>query len=227
MTTFKIPMIKASKATVANGRIFFLLKTEKIRSHRHTMTDLDEWRAKPTFELLADAQAIVDKYKDAMQDADYVALCNANRCRFARETTTQSPESVDSVLAQVQGDRETMEGRYRIRLVQLKRMLENLKKEMRLIPRRVVRATPTFKKRAVRTVAEDMGIQDRVKTYHDLKTLYPEMRDEVDFYTTLIPILNRRWFLLREDVRCKMGAIRFAIRQVENRMVPRGYIPLD
>lgn len=221
MTTFKIPITNASNKTVPRGRIFYLSRRKKCpastvaRAHK-IMTDLDTWKAKPALELLQHAQAIVDKYQHAMAEADYLALCNANRSRYAR--TIANPRSPPSVNSRRAIDRTTEDDGYATGLTHLRNRLRVATTLLRQVPRQTTRVTPSLKQRAVRALARELGLSEDIQTYHQLRDLHPEIKDEKDFYAAAIPIINRRAQITREDLRNHIAVLRARIRLLETRL---------
>lgn len=180
-------------------------------------TDLDNWKTKPTIEVLQDAQIIVDKYKDQIQEADYIALCNANRIRYDREKRRHgTPRSLVSNGSQ---GYELMVEDYEYRIYYLTEKAREVSRTLRHLPRAVRKTTTAlFKKRAVRAFADEMELDDTVRTYDDLKSMFPEIKDEGDFYETARQIINKRLFLIRQDLKNEVRALRSAIRHLETRL---------
>jgi len=180
-------------------------------------TDLDEWKSKPTLEVLQDAQGIVDKYREQIQEADYIALCNANRVRYDRERRTQSPRSVNSNERQGGDYRPTVQD-YEYRIQSLREREVRASHALRHLPRAVTKITRSFKKRAVLVFAEEMDLDDTVTTYADLKSIFPEIKYENDFYETAKQIINKRIFLFRQDLKNEIRAHRSARKHLEYRL---------
>lgn len=165
-----------------------------------------------THTVLQEAQVIVDKYKEVMSDGDYLTLCNANRTCYRRVV---SPDSVNSRRAQVPAPTEEIYQSHRARAVEsLNRTLE----ELRAVPRVVSRVTPLFKRRVIEALARDLGIENSVRTYSDLKELHPELKHESELYMSVMPVLNKRWKSKRNDLRYHIKALRLRIAQIDNRL---------
>jgi len=190
-----------------------------ITTHARAMaaTDLDEWKSKPTLDVLKDAQGIVDKYREQMREVDYVALCNANRVRYDRERRTQSPRSVNSNETQDRRYIPTVED-YEYRISRLRERELRASYALRHLPRMVKKITPSFKKRAVRAFADEMDLDDTVSTYADLESIFPEIKYENDFFVTAAEIINKRIFLLRQDLKNELRAHRSALKHLEYRL---------
>jgi hypothetical protein len=180
-------------------------------------TDLDKWKTKSTLDVLKDAQDIVDKYREHIQEVDYIALCNANRVRYDRERRTQSPRSVNSHETQDRRYIPTVED-YQYRIRRLRERETGASRTLRHLPRAVKKITPSFKKRAVRVFADEMDLDDTVSTYADLKSMFPEIKYENDFYETAREIINKRLFLLRQDLKNEIRAHRSALKHLEYRL---------
>jgi hypothetical protein len=180
-------------------------------------TDLDKWKTKSTLDVLKDAQDIVDKYREHIQEVDYIALCNANRVRYDRERRTQSPRSVNSYETQDRRYIPTVED-YQYRIRRLRERETGASRTLRHLPRAVKKITPSFKKRAVRVFADEMDLDDTVSTYADLKSMFPEIKYENDFYETAREIINKRLFLLRQDLKNEIRAHRSALKHLEYRL---------
>lgn len=165
--------------------------------------------------VLQEAQAIIDKYREHMSDGDYLSLCNANRTCYRRVVPTPtSPDSVNSRHARWTPPTDDTYRSHRARAVEsLKRTLE----ELQAVPRVVSRVTPLFKRRAIVALAKELGIEN-VRTYSELKAVYPDVKDESELYTSIMPVLNRRWKSKRDDLRFHIKSLRLRIKQIDNRL---------
>jgi SRSO17 transposase len=181
-------------------------------------TDLDKWKTKPTIDVLQDAQCIVDKYRDQMQEADYVALCNANRVRYARQRRRGSPGSVNSNESQGHGFVQPTVEDFEYRISYLREKMERASHALRHLPHTVKVVTPSFKKRAIRAFADEMELDETVTTYDQLKAMFPEIKYEKDFYMTAMRIMNKRLHLIRQDLKNEIGAQKAAIKHLETRL---------
>ena len=182
-------------------------------------TDLDKWKTKPTIDVLQDAQCIVDKYRDQMQEADYIALCNANRVRYARhKRKAKSPGSVNSNESQDRGFVQPTVADFEYRISYLREKMEMASYTLRHLPRTAKVVTPVFKKRAIRAFADEMDLDETVTTYEQLRAIFPEIKYENDFYMTAMRILNKRLDLIRQDLKNEIGAQKAAIKHLETRL---------
>jgi hypothetical protein len=185
---------------------------------RTMATDLDKWKTKPTIDVLQDAQSIVDKYRDQMQEADYVALCNANRVRYARRH--RSPGSVNSNQSQGHhhGYAQATAADFQYRISYLQEQMDRATYTLRHMPRTVKKITPTFKKRAIAAFREEMDLEDSVTTYDHLKVMFPDIKQEQTFYMSAMEIINKRMALVRKDLKSDISRLRTTIRHLEWRL---------